>query len=645
MGTLPPLKTSSRSRSKMPKSELIAIDTETTQKSEYSFGAWPFAPDNKMVFYGVYAQDSGAAATKVGELHDSTVAYPGEYTFVTQAGKFDLHYARRFGNPNVRMNVLVNSGLWDTQVAEYILTGQQTKMASMDDMSFKYGLPVKDDEIKQAFKDGKGADELDEKAVLAYLRADVTKTYKIAAAQIEQASPAQANLILRMGKALQATAEMEFNGFNVEPHRLEVLKIELVQAAKELEDSIVRDLSKMVGFSIPAFKVDSRTFWSAYIFGGDFEFEWKVPDGVYKSGLKLGTPKYKWHSHTHTFGPILDKFFAEETEQKGIYKIDDTVLELASKHSDIVNWYRGLKTVKKLLKTYVGNVESNCAHSYDGRLHPNYNLTTTDTGRLSCSSPNMQNAPRADQGAWEKEFRSCFTSRWGDEGLMIEADYKALEMIGFAVLNKDPVLIDDLKAGRDPHTETGKAVFDHEMNEEERVSVKKVNFGTIYGGGAATIAKQSGIDVKLARKIQKALKTRYAAGFKEAKKYTELNRIESPTGRTYITLGSYTKGMNYRVQGFSTGDLVPTMQGVLFERLMESEVFRDSCLLVSNEHDKFILDCKESIWEEAIEFIREVMESAPEVMWNVYGFDMMGLETPVSIKVGLDLGHMEKVGQ
>jgi DNA polymerase I-like protein with 3'-5' exonuclease and polymerase domains len=65
-------------------------------------------------------------------------------------------------------------------------------------------------------------------------------------------------------------------------------------------------------------------------------------------------------------------------------------------------------------------------------------------------------------------------------------------------------------------------------------------------------------------------------------------------------------------------------------------------LLLNQEHDKFIFDVKVSVLEEALPFIKETMEAAPEIMEKIYGVKMP-CRTPVSVKVGRDLGHMEKL--
>jgi len=48
------------------------------------------------------------------------------------------------------------------------------------------------------------------------------------------------------------------------------------------------------------------------------------------------------------------------------------------------------------------------------------------------------------------DIKLCFTSRFRN-GLILEADFSQLEVVGLAVLSGDPVLKDDILSGRDMH--------------------------------------------------------------------------------------------------------------------------------------------------------------------------------------------------
>lgn len=92
----------------------------------------------------------------------------------------------------------------------------------------------------------------------------------------------------------------------------------------------------------------------------------------------------------------------------------------------------------------------------DGRIRTSFNATLA-TGRLSSSSPNVQNIPsRTDEG---KEIRRAFVAR-SDEWTLVAADFSQMEMRIAAHLSGDVGLIEGFFAGADPHSITAKLVFD-----------------------------------------------------------------------------------------------------------------------------------------------------------------------------------------
>ena len=49
------------------------------------------------------------------------------------------------------------------------------------------------------------------------------------------------------------------------------------------------------------------------------------------------------------------------------------------------------------------------------------------------------------------QIKNCIHSRWGTDGVIIQADYKQLEVYGLAYLSKDTQLKSDLLNGLDMH--------------------------------------------------------------------------------------------------------------------------------------------------------------------------------------------------
>lgn len=110
---------------------------------------------------------------------------------------------------------------------------------------------------------------------------------------------------------------------------------------------------------------------------------------------------------------------------------------------------------------------------YDGRIHPNFNITNVVTGRTSCSDPNLQQVPR------NRDLRSLFTAPEGR--VFIEADYSQIELRVAAHYAQEPNMLKIYREGGDIHTETARTLCGGEPTKEDRSKAKAVNFGFLYG--------------------------------------------------------------------------------------------------------------------------------------------------------------------
>lgn len=112
--------------------------------------------------------------------------------------------------------------------------------------------------------------------------------------------------------------------------------------------------------------------------------------------------------------------------------------------------------------------------SFDGRIHPSFNLTNVISGRTSCQNPNLQQVPRT------KDVRALFTAPEGK--VFFEADYSQLELRIAAHYAKEPTMLKIYREGGDIHTETARVMTGgREPTKDERSKAKAVNFGFLYG--------------------------------------------------------------------------------------------------------------------------------------------------------------------
>jgi DNA polymerase I-like protein with 3'-5' exonuclease and polymerase domains len=133
----------------------VAIDVETTLNGNEDVGlAHPMHPDNYVVAFGYCSELNNVPITTYDsiEFEDRIVEEIEKATFCGHNISFDLVHLYR--TSLVLKHALQHHPIWDTQLAEYILSAQQIKWSSLDELSIKYGLPVKDDGIKKYFQAG-----------------------------------------------------------------------------------------------------------------------------------------------------------------------------------------------------------------------------------------------------------------------------------------------------------------------------------------------------------------------------------------------------------------------------------------------------------------------------------------------------------
>jgi DNA polymerase-1 len=160
------------------------------------------------------------------------------------------------------------------------------------------------------------------------------------------------------------------------------------------------------------------------------------------------------------------------------------------------------RELAKLKNTYVDALPP-LVDPRDGRVHTTYDQTSTTTGRLSSTNPNLQNIPvRTDLG---KQIRRAFIPENGN--VLLSVDYSQIELRVMAHLSEDPILLEVFAEGKDVHTETASRIFDlgpKDLKTRHRSTAKMVNYGLSYGMGAPGLAERLNIPVDEAREIMDA---------------------------------------------------------------------------------------------------------------------------------------------
>lgn len=291
----------------------------------------------------------------------------------------------------------------------------------------------------------------------------------------------------------------------------------------------------------------------------------------------------------------------------------------------------------------------------DGRVHCHFNITGAESGRFSCHDPNMQTIPSRGQYAYK--VKELFVAPPGYK--IVQLDYGTLELRIAAMLSKDEVMLDAFRRGLDLHRRTaelcspmlwGSPLDDCEPGEQKRRRgvCKTVNFGTVYGQHATTLAFNAGISVKEAEAAQRIVMGNYRglSGWIE-----DTSRRAVRTGVTWTwwagqrarcravpDVGSSWRGdvahgkrqaYNTPVQG-TGAEFCHASLAHLVPLLEEEGLDARLCLTV---HDSLVFICADDDVAELVYQARRIM-----TQWDAGGVPLV-----VDAEVGQDWGNLEKV--
>ncbi|MBV9455685.1 MAG: bifunctional 3'-5' exonuclease/DNA polymerase [Rubrobacter sp.] len=308
---------------------------------------------------------------------------------------------------------------------------------------------------------------------------------------------------------------------------------------------------------------------------------------------------------------------ADAFHSLGIELADTRVWTLLKVNHPAARLLLEYRELQKKLGTYLETYPS-FIHPKTGRIHANFLQCRVPTGRLACTSPNIQQVPHED------EFRSCFVAQ--QDNTLVIADYSQIELRILAEFSEDPSFICAFREGEDLHRVTAATMFDvkkDKVTKEQRSAAKRINFGLAYGRGAKSLSAQLGTDEERAR----ALINEYFANYPKVQRYLQETANEAMRTRTLRTLSgrvrkfgdpstldSMAKGamrreaMNYPIQGTSA-DIAKLALGYIREELEGLDARLINCI-----HDEFVVECRQDLAKEVAAKTKAAMKMAGTVL-------------------------------
>lgn len=349
----------------------------------------------------------------------------------------------------------------------------------------------------------------------------------------------------------------------------------------------------------------------------------------------------RWLLFTHLGLPVLQRGKTGLDGTPGMPSMAEGVLERLQKdhpHPVLkgmlmrVSWQ---KLTSSFFRPYLEQIDD------ESRIHTTFKLTGTVTGRLSSGKAdadkvtgrvqnrgvNLQQVPR------DTSVRGIFGAPEGS--VFLEFDYSQIELRVAAFLARETNMLHLYQTGQDIHTRMAMRMTrkpQGEVTKGERKKAKAVNFGFLYGMGAAkfmdTAWNNYGVEVSEdeANHFRRTffeefpeLRRWHARQRKLAAKY---KRVESPLGRVRhlpdidskdngVKAEAERQSINSPVQSFAS-DLT-LLSLVIVDRLLKKRGLKARS--VGTVHDAMNLEVPISEIREVVPLVKYVMENLPIEKW------------------------------
>lgn len=434
----------------------VAVDIET-RRIEYE--------DNKLLSIGFAIDENTCWAfyniptSAYGEL-ENTLNVPSA-TYIWHNGKFDTNRLKYLRNINAHVDE-------DTMLKHYACINEKRGTHGLKDLGQLYlQAPKWDEELdsikrewcrhhKKRLADFM-YDDIPTETLIPYMQRDCIATYRLNNkfdALAREGSEFVYNMLI---KASKVYGQMELDGVKVDIDYLDDFEFQLDKDILEAQKHLDEVASKIWNPLKYVKDTGAKSFPNKFNIKSPAQLKWMLSE-------VLGYPVES--TNAATLDALLEKC------DSGAIQNEDA--------REFISAIGTVRKNNKYMDTYVQGIRSVlCA---DGRIRCTYNLHGTETGRLSCSDPNMQNIPR------DKAVKNIFVAKPGYK--LLQLDYSQAELRVLALLSNDDYMIKAYQDGRDFHDAVAEGMFGPNFDKEQRVLAKTINFGIAYGRGPSSIAQK-----------------------------------------------------------------------------------------------------------------------------------------------------------
>ena len=292
-----------------------------------------------------------------------------------------------------------------------------------------------------------------------------------------------------------------------------------------------------------------------------------------------------------------------------------------------------------------------------GKIHPDFFALSTETGRMNCRNPNLQNCPRkSNDPIGVRNFIQA-----PENHLILSLDFSQIELRVGAFYCRDKTMMETYQNGGDIHAATTSVIFGCTYAEaqnkhrpeykEQRTIAKNVNFGTFYGlfpkGLQSTLKFKAGVEKSIpeCEEIIRNLKAGYPAltVWQNETKMTAKQKLYTETWlgrRRYLP---NIRSDNWGLQSFAERCALNTpIQGTAADilklaivRILEGLPSRPWLRPILQIHDELTFLIPKDRLQEAAAFVKGCMEQQP--------FPEFDLPLVAEASAGESFGNLEEL--
>lgn len=491
-------------------------------------------------------------------------------TFIMHNAKFDLKFLSY--NLGIRP-----PRVFDTMLAERVITCGSSRKIALADISTKYlNIKLQKQDRDQFLNlNSKNIKSRLTKNLLKYSALDVQVLPQIHQYQIEIIKTEKLHkTIFLENNLVKVINDMELKGIYVDKKRwqkiIKELKNDRAQVLKKIQKYLKNHNFRTNMLGEVTYNLNSTS---------------QLLEILHRLGIKL-----------------------ESTQDKDLALIAHPFVELIRQYRKIE------KQISAFGQSFLDLVKEN------SRVYPSFQQIGADTGRFSCTKPNLQQIPA------KEEYRSCFTAPKGKK--IITCDYSQQELRILASLSQDPKFIDMYKKGVDLHSAVASMMFkipiEKVTKDHHRKIAKTINFGLVYGRGPKSLAITLGISEEEAHQLitqyfkqfsyikdwlenvaNEAISNGYSLTLLGRKRYYQLPKNSDPDfNKKASAIGR--RGKNTPIQG-TASDMIKLALVMIDKSLKKAKL--NACI-VNTVHDEIVVESSIEDAKKTAQIVEDCMVKA-----------------------------------